>query len=209
MCSLSLAPDCINQPLGNVSDTDVFGGTCGKREKGSFCFVCSSFWALLLALKKKRVKTFLSVFHSLIMSTEVCYLALSPPQLKHPSPVLHRERTPQLQKKSAAFTSPPSGSWGEPSECPVWAELSITPVNEFSLSFPRCQSHIHVPSLAAGANTVTESLLSSRTGLRGNFHILTPAWEAQLRPHCLHHTTGSPRATQLQHWSLGTVQGWS
>lgn len=53
MCSVSLAPDCINQPLGNVSDTDVFGGTYGKREKGSFCFVCSSFWALLLALKKK------------------------------------------------------------------------------------------------------------------------------------------------------------
>lgn len=51
-----LAPDCINQPLGNVNDTDVFGGTCGKREKGSFCFLCS--WALLPALKKNQSENF-------------------------------------------------------------------------------------------------------------------------------------------------------
>lgn len=54
MCSLSLAPDWINQPLGNVSHMDGFGGTGGKREKGSFCFVCSSSWALLPTLKKKK-----------------------------------------------------------------------------------------------------------------------------------------------------------
>lgn len=112
MCSLSLAPDCINQPFGNVSDTDVFGGTCGKREKGSFCFVCPSSWALLPALKKKKKSENFSLNFSFSCHVHRSLLPGSEPSpAEDPlSSLLQKQRTTQLLKEPAAFHSyPPQG----------------------------------------------------------------------------------------------------
>lgn len=157
---------------------DGFGGTGGKKRKRVFLFFLFPF--LTSKKKKKKARTpFPSTFHSLVISTEVSWSALpssnsalSPPQLNTHSlspPSTKAKHTPN-PKRSSCFPPPPvsgiravvvtpiAASVGSPFWCSsAWVETSITPVNELFLSLPRCQCHVHVPCLAAGADTVTKS----------------------------------------------------